>query len=374
MPGRRSTFAPAATALLLAAVPCFGWGRDGHRVIGYVAAVHLSADARAYVEGLLGSESLAEASNWADEIRGDSSYDWAKPLHYVNLPPGDSVYEMRRDCTDGRCVVEAINRYAAVLRGGTASGAEQVEALKFLAHFVGDVHQPLHVAYERDRGGNSINVVFFGERMNLHRLWDTGLLVRSMAGGTPEAYAQRLNAGLTDVHRDDLMSELDPAAWANESFAITRDDVYVMPPDRRLDDEYFGRSIGVVDRRLADAGVRLAAILNDITAPRVAIGPAGFEPGGDDGEDAGQYVEIVLGDPCGSGGGREAHIINRHESKPIRIEISKSWLDNGTTRSRTGTLVVRPGEQNMRRLGCTEVGRPGQSREFSWSIVMAVFR
>lgn len=175
---RRRHTAIALIAVLIPATS-FGWGRDGHRIIGHIAEQFLSTNARAAVRDLLGDESLADVSTWADEVRGSPAYRWTAPLHYVNSPPGSDGYDAQRDCADGCCVVGAIEHYADVLRDSQAPRPVRIEALKFLVHFVGDVHQPLHAGYGVDRGGNDVKVFFFGDNTNLHSLWDSGLIRRT---------------------------------------------------------------------------------------------------------------------------------------------------------------------------------------------------
>src|SRR5256885_93282 len=97
--------------LLFLASPCFGWGAEGHRIIGAIAEHYLTDKAKAAVRDLLGDQSLGAACTWADEIRSDHSYDWAKPLHYVNVPRSATAVEEARDCKDGKCVVDAIKKF-----------------------------------------------------------------------------------------------------------------------------------------------------------------------------------------------------------------------------------------------------------------------
>ena len=156
----------AATLLLgfLASVPCFGWGSDGHKIIAEIAWQEMTPEARAAVEKLLADDpdchTIQEASVRADEVRREPEYAWTAPLHYVNLPPGSESLDMGRDCPDGNCVVGAIERFAKVLRDKQASQAERREAFKFLVHFVGDLHRPLHVSHVKDRGGRGLHVRF----------------------------------------------------------------------------------------------------------------------------------------------------------------------------------------------------------------------
>ena len=156
-------------------VPVNAWGQAGHRLAANLAFEQLTPQARASVERLLTLEpgaTLASISTWADETRSPSTAAW----HYVNIPRDAGChYEEARDCPGGQCVVAAIERQRRVLVSG-ASDVEKLRALKYLAHLVPDVHQPLHAGYADDRGGNKFQLQAFGRGTNLHAVWDTGLI------------------------------------------------------------------------------------------------------------------------------------------------------------------------------------------------------
>jgi nuclease S1 len=247
------------------------WGAEGHRIVGLIAHVYLDQGARAAVEDLLDGESLADVSTWADEIRGNHAYDWARPLHYIDVPRDATEVDLPRDCVDGRCVVQAIHDYAAILGDATKPRDQRVEALKFLVHFVGDVHQPLHVSYADDKGGNDVHVTFFGAGCSLHQLWDEKLIARRATFGWEVLGAELVHA-IDAQQAGDWARSLDPIEWANESLTITRT---LYPIDGDLGQAYYDDHIGTVEERLEVAGVRLAALLNDILAGQaVPIDPA----------------------------------------------------------------------------------------------------
>ncbi len=214
---------------------------------------------RAAIRDLLGDESLADVSTWADEIRRKRKN--TAPLHYADPLPGSGEFNLERDCPKVGCVVSAIIEYSHVLRDKNASRQDRVEALKFLVHFVGDVHQPLHVSYARDRGGNDIKVTFFENRTNLHSLWDSGMIRHTKKGWTE--YATELAANITPQQRIQY-GTLDPVAWATESYQLARSNAYTIPKDGRIGQDYFDKNIPVIERRLSAAGMRLAALLNVI--------------------------------------------------------------------------------------------------------------
>lgn len=250
--------------MLLAISPgVCAWGEDGHRIIGSIAYHFAKEETKAALKELLGEESLADAGCWADEIRNDPKYDWVKPLHYVNVPRDAESYDAKRDCETERCVVAAIETYSAIVADGTKPKGERVEALKLLVHFVGDIHQPLHVAYKEDRGGNSITVTAFGKQSNLHRVWDTDLIKHRIKGGWP-VLAADLRQAIAPDDRERWAASLDPIAWANESLAITRSLYQHLPSDAAVGGDYYRQHIATVEDRLKTAGVRLAAGLDKL--------------------------------------------------------------------------------------------------------------
>jgi hypothetical protein len=210
---------------------------------------------------------------WADQIRGQrpETSRW----HYVNIPLDRAEYLPAKDCArprPGDCVVEAITRFERVLADQNRPRSERAEALRFVTHFVADLHQPLHCADHRDRGGNDVKVVFFGEVLhpggrtpwNLHAVWDSGLIERR--GLSVSKYAQRLTKRIARRPIDEIAggSVVD---WALESHQAAVDTAYRLPPERYLGDEYADMALPVIDDMLAKAGARLAKVLNETLTP-----------------------------------------------------------------------------------------------------------
>ena len=252
------------------------WGPTGHQLVGDVAQRHLTPTTKAAVKELLGDRSLADVSVWADSIKGQRPE--TRPWHYANPQEGAESFDMERDCGDKSCVVEQINLDVAVLRDPEATHVAKVEALMFLVHFVGDVHQPLHLGRASDRGGNNVEVEYKRSKTNLHRLWDSGLI--DSAGLSHDEYLAGL-VRLINVDggkRVSWLKELDPVVWANESYGLAHTNAYVVPQNGRIGDAYYRRNIKVINERLAMAGVRLAAILNELYDP---VDPL-FVPAGDE--------------------------------------------------------------------------------------------
>ena len=150
------------------------WGKTGHRTMGEIATKHLSKKAAKKISALLGGESLAFVSTYADEIRSDDAYRKYAPWHYVSFPFG-ARYEDTPKNKKGDIIV-GIQNCIDVLKDATSSQKDKEFYLRMLVHFIGDLHMPLHVGLKEDRGGNSFKVKWFGKQTNLHSVWDTKII------------------------------------------------------------------------------------------------------------------------------------------------------------------------------------------------------
>ncbi len=275
---------PSVFALLLLWVPGvgFAWGPNGHRISGEIAWRNLTPRTKDAVRALLPTKdrygTLAETATWADTFARDHrrEWRWLEPLHYVNADPGAAAVRAGRDCN---CVVGAIEIQADRLRDPKASRDEKVEALRLVAHFVGDVHQPLHVAHPDQRGGTTVDVRFDGKPTTLHKLWDSGMLERKLRERRRgrgrdrrwRAHAQSLADAVTPAQRAAWTASREPNEWAGESLSLSRDYTFSVREGAALGDAYYRRSIPVVDERLQQSGIRLAALLNAIFDPAVPL-------------------------------------------------------------------------------------------------------
>ncbi|WP_293368425.1 S1/P1 nuclease [Nevskia sp.] len=243
-------------AVLIASIPqAQAWGREGHRIVGQIAADHLTPAATTAVAVILAGEpeaTLAGVSSWADDIRSRET----GPLHYVNFPRGTCAYVPARDCKNGRCVIGGIEQSIATLRYTGATAAAKNEALKNLVHFAGDIHQPLHAGLGEDRGGNLVQLQWAGEGTNLHSVWDSQM-IRSLDPDWTRHVARLSPAAATLP-----LTTLDSADWALESCTIAFSDGFY-PSSAKLDEAtYLRRWQPTIDQRLSLAGMRLAALLN----------------------------------------------------------------------------------------------------------------
>ena len=268
-------------ALLAAASPAFAWSALGHRLVGDLAARQLQPSAQAEVARLLAGESdptLAGVAVWADDLRASSPADYQRTSrwHYINTPEGTCAADMARDCPDGECVVGAIEAQQRLLADPAQPPATRRDALKFLVHFVGDVHQPMHANHRPDQGGNRFDVqlrtplqpeAYARSRYvdgvmatNLHSIWDYYVLAG--AGLDLPAYAQRLDLGAWPSTRA-LAS--GPLAWAGESCRLI-DARGLYPADPAMDHAYLDAMRPLAEQRVRQAAWRLAALLNSTLA------------------------------------------------------------------------------------------------------------
>jgi len=248
----------------LLAAPASAWGPVAHRVIARVAARHLSPAARHEVAQLLGGASLADVAYWADEIR-EQRPETAR-WHYVDIPLRAADYRPARDCRQtsrGDCIIAALERERAALADRGVPEPRRAEALRFIVHLVGDLHQPLHCADDGDRGGNDVHVTLLGRPDNLHAVWDGGVLAAS--GTSERAWTERVAARVAsgDLDRVAAGTVVD---WALQTHRAAVEHAYAIPPSHRLGRRWIDGNVPVVERQLALAAARLARVLNDALA------------------------------------------------------------------------------------------------------------
>ncbi|MEK9628328.1 MAG: S1/P1 nuclease [Nitrospinota bacterium] len=235
-----------------------GWGSQGHIVVGYVAEFNLDVATKKNIKKEFNINHLADVATWADMVRKKKEEE--KPWHYTNIREGEWTYEAARDCPDGNCVVAKLKEFSGVLANIENPQEKRKDALKYIVHFVADVHQPLHLGNQKDRGGNNIRTYYLGNNVNLHYLWDGGLI--HWKNKSLLKYATRLNSRVTDSEKLEwLNSNIDE--WANESRSYALKFAYPIG-ERELTKEYVSRSREILDQRMVQAGVRLADLLNKI--------------------------------------------------------------------------------------------------------------
>lgn len=274
-----------AGAVALAAPLAQAWGPEGHAIVADIAQQHLAPAAAAQVQALLRLEGLSrldEISSWADGNRKQRPHTGG--WHYVDIPLHAGTYVPARDCARDNCVIAQISHFGQVLADRSATPAVRLEALKWVVHFVGDVHQPLHAEDDDDKGGNTVQLQFFGRGTNLHAVWDGGVLRQALNlvpgpdytfdHALVQADAMRLDASISPADRAAWsaiggLPQLygQAVAWADESHRLARDVAYAHLDGRNQagwSARYQAVAWPVVSTRLQQGGVRLAAVLNEL--------------------------------------------------------------------------------------------------------------
>jgi hypothetical protein len=307
-------------AFLLGCSPVFAWGCKGHQIVALIAENLLNPKTRMMVQEILdaapidpalsrycgpsGLDAFADSSTWADDER--SIRPETAPWHYLDIPRGAAKAPVSKFCAAGGCITSAIEAQLAILRDLKASARARGDALRFLIHFVGDLHQPLHLISNNDRGGNCVPVAFFDleptqtnpqkedYRPNLHSVWDTDIVERLSQGQTPQQAADGLEIKLRAQSIDWQSKSIDLDSWAWGNHDIAEQTAYgklstkiaIEPPrpvascaddnhisarmlalHEKVDESYQAAAEPVVQQQLVKAGIRLAMLLNNYRPP-----------------------------------------------------------------------------------------------------------
>ncbi len=298
--------------------PARAWGCEGHQVVALLAEKHLTPHALAMAKKILAEgpidpslnryckpgavDALADASTWPDDIR--ALRPEASPWHYVDIPLGTKHPDVEKYCDPKEgCVTRAITDQLAILRSADADPQKRADALRFVIHFVGDLHQPLHATTNNDQGGNCVPVAFFdllpqlrnpqteSYAPNLHGVWDTNILEKATTGKTANQVAAELDESFSRKIARWQKGVANVDAWALESYRLAEKEAYGKLPvriaaetpqpvatcadddhistrmlklDERLTDPYQNMAVPIVRERMAQAGARLALLLNQL--------------------------------------------------------------------------------------------------------------
>jgi hypothetical protein len=247
------------------------WGFKGHRIVANIAQNHLTPQAKSAIKELLGTQSLADVSTWADELRDDPQYKSTANWHFINITPGMDFNQFSQavKSQSNENLYTAFNKSLSDLKSATTTKQQKIDALKFLVHFVGDIHQPMHVSRAEDKGGNTIQVQFYGKGTNLHTLWDSRLLDHQGLEGqqlVDKLESQIKLPGLPGYNNDVMR-------WLFNSYETSAKLYAEVEKNNKLDDEYYNSHIKIVNDNLSWAGVRLAGVLNNVFAKPVTNSP-----------------------------------------------------------------------------------------------------
>ncbi|KAI0498848.1 hypothetical protein KFK09_019744 [Dendrobium nobile] len=281
-------FLALMVALFLAAPAAQSWSKEGHVMTCRIAQSLLDEGPAEVVRNLLPDYAEGDLSSlcvWPDQIRHWYKYKWTSPLHFIDTPDKACNFDYSRDChdpkgTEDMCVAGAVSNFTTQLlhyhHGTSDRRYNLTEALLFLAHFMGDIHQPMHVGFTSDEGGNTIQVRWFRHKSNLHHVWDREIILTALADyyeKDTELFLKDLQNNLTQgVWSDDISSWEDcedvsscPTKYATESINLACKWGYNgVTQGETLADEYFDSRMPIVMKRIAQGGVRLAVILNRV--------------------------------------------------------------------------------------------------------------
>jgi hypothetical protein len=245
---------------LSAAIRAYAWGPEGHKVIALIAERNMLPTALEQTRVILGGESLEDVANWADHIKRERRY--TARWHYIDIPLDASTLDLVRECPHGACVLVRAEQYLAILESPRADQTDKAEALKFVVHFVGDLHQPLHCENDDDEGGNLFRVMWHGHPDELHWVWDSGLI--EDIDRDPESLAEELERGITRKDRA-AWDQGNIDDWVLQSHRLARTVAYRDLGDERppIIGRRYDREVDpVVELQLERAGVRLAYLLD----------------------------------------------------------------------------------------------------------------
>jgi hypothetical protein len=305
----------------LTAPAAHAWGCKGHQTVALIAEKHLSVEAKQMVLTLLSgnpidpkvkrycgsavSDPVADASTWPDDIRGERGNG---PWHYIDIPRGNHQGSLNAYCGSDGCVTRAIEEQRAILQDKHADAAKRAEAVRYLVHFVGDLHQPLHAINNGDNGGNCVPVKYFHHEPlpnpsrperedyspNLHQIWDTEIVERDMEISSPYRYAEELDGKFQAQAAAWEAQAIHVENWAWESHERAETQVYDAFPQKigvepdvkpascadnhhmakrmleshlTVGEAYQSNAAKTVEEAIAEAGVRLAMILNEAAKP-----------------------------------------------------------------------------------------------------------
>ncbi|MAN58220.1 MAG: S1/P1 Nuclease [Flavobacteriaceae bacterium] len=234
------------------------WGRTGHRATAEIAEQYLSKKARKAIKELLDGQGLAIVSTYADDIKSDSAYKKYGPWHYVNFPFGQTYIEHPKN-EEGDIIV-AIQESIATLQNKAASKQEKAFSLKLLVHFMGDLHQPLHIGLADDKGGNDFQVRWFGDGTNLHTVWDSKMITEYEM-----SYSELATTAPTLSERElEKIKKGNVIDWMYESRTLCEDIYANTEVGEKLWYPYMYQYMDTVRAQLQKGGIRLAVLLNEI--------------------------------------------------------------------------------------------------------------
>jgi hypothetical protein len=242
---------PILFALSFLPTKTVAWGKKGHALVAEVAFNYLDKNTKTIVLGYLDGMTIEDAANWMDNIKDDHNYDYMKPYHYVNFDKNVEVFER-----SGSNIIFILNQTIQELQNNKNLTKEQIKTkILIIFHLVGDLHQPLHMGYGLNKGGNTIQINYKGQGTNLHSFWDSGIIYDRNIG-----LKNCLGANKFSPKEMNKLQTIDVIAWSKESRSLL--DTIYNTGGAKIKDAYVTSSATTIQSQIHKAGIRLAAILN----------------------------------------------------------------------------------------------------------------
>jgi hypothetical protein len=237
--------------ILLSSTKTLAWGKKGHHLVAEVAFRYMNDNSKQNVLMYLDGMSIADASVWMDKMKSNKSFNFMQPYHYVNFKIGETVSE-----PSGDNIIKQINLTLKELDNLDSLTNDEIRtSLLYLFHLIGDLHQPLHIGYKDDKGGNSVQVSFLGKGSNLHSVWDTAIIENKKL-----TLDECLTTKKYSVSRLKDIQKINTVNWAKESRSYL-DKVYEIN-NNKIDDKYINASYPIIKEQILKAGIRLASVLD----------------------------------------------------------------------------------------------------------------
>lgn len=226
------------------------WGDKGHSMVVKIAFSRLDQETKNTILTYLDGMSVDQAANWMDELKGDKSKDFMKSYHYANFRKGFTVVNQ-----EGPNIVYILSKTIADLEHKNTLSEDEIKAkILFLFHLIGDIHQPLHVGYGEDKGGNTVQLSYQTRGTNLHRLWDSGIISSQNI-----TLSDCLNTQIHSPEELIALKKIDVVQWSDESRSLLNE-VYNYK-NAKIQDQYVTVSAKLIEKQIQKAGIRLAAVL-----------------------------------------------------------------------------------------------------------------
>lgn len=231
----------------------FAWGKKGHTLVAEVAFNYLDPATRKVLTEYLDGMTIQDAANWMDDIKSDKSYDYLKKQHYINAERGQKI-----GANEGENIIGLLTKTITELKNYKSLSKQEVKMkLCILFHLIGDLHQPLHVGYGEDKGGNDYQINFYGRGTNLHSFYDSGIIEYKNL-----TLQQCLKAKVYTKEEVAEIGTIDVVEWANQSRSFLP--VIYKTNGAKIDDSYVDRNAIIIQEQIQKAGIRLASVLKEV--------------------------------------------------------------------------------------------------------------